>query len=239
MADSAPEYAVDALGKAIAARAATPPRGGERGFGESAFTLPSLSFKFKAPSFLRKWSRWVLFVLLLVVATLALILAWDMVNKTSDSDGAEWVWPPIMTLIVAAFALGFAFATVMGFGEVELSTSIGDVASGSGDGLAVSTTVPPDKATGIGVDVEIDATFSEAIDPASLTAASFVLRKQTEATPVPSSVSTESDGKTGRLKPAAALQASSVYEVEITTAVKSASGTALAAAKKWTFTTNA
>jgi len=250
MADSAPEYAVDALDRAIRGRGTAARAGGATGggaadldeggaaeLGGAAFTLPSLTFKFRAPSFLGNRSRWVLFILLLGIATFALFLAWDMVRTTSTTDGGEWVWPPILTLIVAVFALGFAFAAVMGFGEVDLSTSIGEAPAGSTPGLEVSATVPPDKARDVEVDAQIEATFSGAIDPASLTSASFVCRGLTDRVLVAGTVTTDTDGATGRLQPTAALEAGTGYEVEITTAVKTASGKPLAAVKKWTFTT--
>ena len=250
MADSAPEYAVDALDRAIRGRGTATRRGAAAGggaahldedsaakLGDAAFSLPSLSFKFRAPSFLGNRSRWVLFILLLGVATLALFLAWDMVKVTSATEGEEWVWPPILTLIVAAVAVGFAFAAVMGFGEVDLSTSIGEAPAAAASGLKVSTTVPPDNATDSDANAQIEATFSEAIDPASLTSASFLLRRSTDRVLVAGTVSTDTDGVTGRLAPSAALEAKTGYEVEITTAVKTKSGTPLATAKKWTFTT--
>jgi hypothetical protein len=92
---------------------------------EGALTLPSLDFRFSAPSFLGNRSRWLLFLTLVVVAALAIVAAWDMVRTTYTSEGAEWIGPPIFTLVLAGFSLAFAFATVMGFGNVDLRTAIG------------------------------------------------------------------------------------------------------------------
>ena len=264
MADSGPDYAVDALDRALHARESAPFGAGQRRGGGSgrpsselaedpaaeALTLPSLNFKFKAPSFLGNRSRWALFVLLVGVAVLALVLAWDMVKTAARDAGGEWVVPPTFTLIVAALALAFAFAAVMGFGEVDLSTSIGEGTAEAGKGtaeapareaggLAIRGTVPPDKATGIGVDVQVEATFSEAVDAATLSSANFVLRREGSRAPVPASVALDADTTTGRLKPTTPLLASTSYEVEITKAIKARSGAALAAVRKWSFTTAA
>lgn len=268
MAGSAPDYAVDALDRALQARDSAavetrPRRGAARGApggrpsselaegsAPEALTLPSLNFKFKAPSFLGTRSRWVLFILLVGVAVLALVLAWDMVKTAARDAGGEWVVPPTFTLVVAALALAFAFAAVMGFGEVDLSTSIGEGTAeagkepakkpaGAGAGLAIRGTVPPDDATGIGVDVQVEATFSEAIDPGTLSSATFVLRRVGSRAPVPASVALDADTTTGRLIPTAPLLAGTSYEVEISKAVRARSGAALAAARTWDFTTAA
>lgn len=239
MTDSAPQYALDALDKAIQARGVAASGHGRSALGDGPITLPSLSFKFKAPSFLGNRSRWVLFIGMFAIATFALVVAWQMVESTATSDGAEWVGPPIMTVIVAALALAFGFACVMGFGEVELNTSIGTVESTTGDALTVAETVPSDGADGIGVDVEIEATFSEPVDPTKLTDKTFVLRKRGDAAIVPATVTAEDGKKKGRLKPKANLVPGQAYEAEISKDVTTASGTALAATRMWTFTTKA
>jgi hypothetical protein len=247
MADSAPEFAVEALATAIRGRdAAARPVGSagrgtelapEDGGAAGAFTLPDLTFKFSSPSFLNRRSRWVLFLGLLLIAPVALLLAWELVQATPDSAGWEWVLPPIMALIVAVFALAFAYATVMGFGNVELSTTIGESEADPTAGPSVKDTVPADKATDVAADVELEATFSEAIDPGSPISSSFVLRRLSDMAAVAATVSRDADGVTGRLKPTAPLEANTTYQAEITTAVRTADGKALAAGKTWTFTT--
>ena len=250
-ADSAPEFAVEALSRAMEGRGAIARSGvaepgtateladGTTTAQQTAITVPSLNFKFRSPNFLSNRSRWVLFVLLIAVAVIALVLAWDMVRATGGSEGVEWIWPPIFTLVVAAIAIACAFADVMGFGSVDLVTSIGESTAATAGGLQVTGTVPEDKATDIAVDVEIEATFSEAIDKATLTSQTFVLRIASDGTAVATTVSSDPDAKTGRLKPAAPLTASTTYSVEITGGVTSATGAALAASKTWSFKTGA
>jgi hypothetical protein len=239
MPDSAPDYAVAALERAIEARGTTP-AGGEQALADGAISLPSLTFRFKAPSFLGDTARWVLFVALLVLALGALLVAWSMVATTRPGGGAEWVWPPIMTLVVAAIAIGFAYAAVMGFGDVDVSTSIGS--GGGGDAgkaaLTVSSTVPGDGATDIAPDVQLEAVFSEAVDPATLTGATYLLHRVPDGVAVAGSVAAEGE-TVGRFTPAAALSAGTAYRAEITTGVKAVSGAALAEKKTWSFTTQA
>jgi hypothetical protein len=248
MPDSAPEFAVEALRHATESRAMgaaprAPGRGTEGGLAAEdagqaieGVTLPSLTFRFRSPNFLSARSRWVLFVLLVGVAILALVLAWDLArNLDSATDPA--VWPAVFTLVVAALALAFAFADVMGFGEVDLSTSIGQ-SEATVAAPRVTATVPEQGATGIEPTVQVELTFSEPIDAATLTAATLFCRRADDQTPVAGSVSTSDDGLTGRFAPAASLLASTTYEVKLNGGVRSVAGGSVAP-RTWTFTTAA
>jgi len=246
MADSAPEFAVEALRHATGSRAmGTAPRAhrrraetglaaGEAGQALEGVTLPSLTFRFRSPNFLSARSRWVLFVLLVGVAVLALVLAWDLA-RSLDSATDPAVWPAVFTLVVAALALAFAFADVMGFGEVDLSTSIGQ-SEAAAAGPRVTATVPEDGSTGIDPAVQVELTFSEPIDAATLTATTLICRRADDRTPVAGSVTTSDDGSTGRFAPAASLIAGTAYEMELTGGVRSVAGT-FVEPRTWTFTT--
>ena len=245
--DSAPEYAIEALDTALKARTAGttagPAAGGAntRGLGAAdtaIVKIPSLTFKFRAPNFLSNRSRWVLFLSLDLIAVAALLIAWDMVKTTADSDGAEWFLPPVLTIIVAGLTLAMAFATVMGYGNVDLSSTVGEGESPAAGGFEVTATVPTDKRQDAPRNTHLEATFSEEVDPATLTAETFKVRTAAGVA-VTGAVSTDDDKVTGRFVPAAELSAGTAYEAEITTGVKSAAGMALAAAKTWTFTTQA
>jgi len=252
VADSGPEYAVEALKTAIQGRdaAAVPARrvgaGGSSaltagdGTGAGAYVVPALDFKFSSPSFLGRRARWVLSLGLLLVSAIALLVAWGLTMDVPEDAGAEWVVPPLMALVNAVFALAFSYAVVMGFGRVELSTKIGEdtAAPAAESDLAIESTTPEADATGVAVNVEVEVTFSHEIDAASLTAQTFLL-KAAGGTPVTGSVSVDDDKTTGRFVPSAALSPNTRYEAEITTAVKCATGAALAEGKKWTFTTAA
>ena len=250
MTDDAPGFAVDALEKAIQGRnagaaAATTRRGG--GSSElsvadaaSAFNLPAMNFKFNSPTFLSRRARWLLSLGLLVVSGIALLTAYALVTQTPASAGAEWVLPPVMSLLVALFALLFAYAVVMGFGNVELTTTIGESGgegAASATGFLVSGTVPPDKAKTIGRDAEVEAMFSEAVDATSLSDVTFILAKSADGEVTSGTVSVDEDGVTGRLKPASTLEASTEYQVTIAASVKSQAGKRLGSDKTWTFST--
>ena len=99
----------------------------------------------------------------------------------------------------------------------------------------VSSTDPADTATSVLVNGNITATFSEAMDPATITAATFTLTQG--ATPVSGTVT--STGAIATLDPASNLAASTLYTVTITTGVMDLAGIALAVNKTWSFTTRA
>jgi hypothetical protein len=99
----------------------------------------------------------------------------------------------------------------------------------------VSSTDPIDTATNVGVTRTVNATFSEAMDAATISTATFTLKQGT--TPIAGAVTYT--GLTATFTPAANLT-SNVFTAMISTGAKSsASGTSLAANYIWTFTTGA
>ena len=124
--DGALDYALAAMDKAAAVRnsgsGGGPPRRSMTGAPDE---LPGLDFSFRSPSFLSGRSRWILFVVLAAAGFAALFLAYRTVIEVPQDHGAEWIGPPIMALLVAAVAFALAYATVMGFGHVELKTTVG------------------------------------------------------------------------------------------------------------------
>ena len=97
----------------------------------------------------------------------------------------------------------------------------------------VTFTSPLDTATGVAVNANILATFSEAMDPLTVTTSTFTLKQGT--TPVSGLVSYA--GLTATFNPASNLTATTVYTATITTGVKDLAGNALAANFVWGFTT--
>lgn len=97
----------------------------------------------------------------------------------------------------------------------------------------VSSTVPANSATGVAVGSSITATFSEAMDPATITSATFTLNHG--ATAVAGTVSY--GGTTATFNPSSSLLSMTAYTATITTGAKDAEGNALAANKVWSFTT--
>ncbi len=125
----------------------------------------------------------------------------------------------------------FAFA---GFLVLSTSTCTCD---GGGDTTppTVIATTPADGATGVLRDVVVTATFSEAMDAATVTAASFHLRRG--ATDVAAAVALEAATNTARLTPAAPLDAGVTYTATVTTDVADTAGNHLAGTYTWSFTT--
>lgn len=109
------------------------------------------------------------------------------------------------------------------------------------DGVAptVIAVSPPNLATGVPLNLRtITATFSEAIDPSTLTSASFLLSCPT-GTPQTGAVTYSAATFTATLTLTNNLPVGTVCTGTITTAVRDVSGTPLASNFNWTFTTAA
>jgi hypothetical protein len=99
----------------------------------------------------------------------------------------------------------------------------------------VSSTVPLDGATGVGLGNDLAATFTEAMDPLSVTTATFTLRQG--ATPISGTVTYA--GVTATFNPSAVLSGNTPYTASLATGAKDLAGNPLAADYSWTFTTGA
>jgi methionine-rich copper-binding protein CopC len=97
----------------------------------------------------------------------------------------------------------------------------------------VVSTNPLDNAINVSFSNTVVLTFSELMDPLTITANTFTLKQGTTA--VPGTVIYS--GTTATFTPANALAASTVYSAALTTAAKDLAGNALAANKAWSFTT--
>jgi Ice-binding-like/Bacterial Ig-like domain len=104
---------------------------------------------------------------------------------------------------------------------------------GASSGPTVTSTDPVDTATDVGVSRTVNATFSEQMDPATITAATFTLKQGTTA--IPGTV--KYAGMTATFTPAADLS-SNVFTATVSTGAKSAAtGLSLAADYNWSFRT--
>jgi hypothetical protein len=97
----------------------------------------------------------------------------------------------------------------------------------------VSSTAPANLSLGVPVGTGLTASFSETMNPATLTTASFTLNAG--ATPVPGAVSYV--GVTATFTPSANLAANTLYTATITTTAADPAGVPLASNYVWTFTT--
>jgi hypothetical protein len=97
----------------------------------------------------------------------------------------------------------------------------------------VTSTVPADDAVDIALNTNVTATFSEVMDPATISITTFTLKQGT--TPITGTVSYT--GTTAIFNPTDNLLAGEVYTATVTTDAKDLANNALAANKVWTFTT--
>jgi hypothetical protein len=102
----------------------------------------------------------------------------------------------------------------------------------------VTSTSPISGASGVIQAATVNASFSEPIDPASLTTTTFSLRNSGGAV-VPSTVSYIAATQSARLTPISPLAASTTYTATLTTGIEDLSGNNLAANYSWSFTTAA
>ena len=129
---------------------------------------------------------------------------------------------------------GLAFLLILG-AFVALA-GCGKGAAGGGhwdEPVLVSSTTPANTETAVPVGNMLSVTFSGAMDPATLTPATFTLRRGT--TVVVGTVSYS--GVTALFNPATNLQSNTLYVATITTGAHDASGHALASDYSWSFTT--
>jgi len=99
----------------------------------------------------------------------------------------------------------------------------------------VVSTTPINSATGIAVNAHLGATFSEAMDPASISTTTFSLASGSPAVSVPGTVAYASS--TALFWPTANLESNTTFTATITTGAKNAAGISLAASYRWTFAT--
>ena len=100
---------------------------------------------------------------------------------------------------------------------------------------AVVSNVPANSATGVAINSKISATFSKAMDPSTITAATFTVMQGT--TPVSGTVAYAATGSTATFTPSTNLATSTAFTATVTNGAKDLSGNALASNFVWTFTT--
>ena len=131
-------------------------------------------------------------------------------------------------------------ATNVGGGALA-SNYVWSFTTGQASGITpptVTAVTPLNNATGVPLNTAITAAFSEAMNPATITTATFTLTGP-GATPVGGAVTYNSTGEIATLTPASNLAPLTLFTATITTGVTNLSGTAMAANFVWTFTTGA
>ena len=98
----------------------------------------------------------------------------------------------------------------------------------------VSSTTPAAESAGVAINRKVTVSFNEAMDPLTLTSATFTVRQG--ATPVPGTV-VYGPGTTATFTPGSALAPSAILTASVSTDVKDLNGNRLAGAFTWSFTT--
>jgi hypothetical protein len=104
---------------------------------------------------------------------------------------------------------------------------------------ALTSREPASGATGVSVASSVAATFSEAMDPATVAGSSFTLAPSAGGTAVPATIVASAGNTTFTLDPSADLAPATAYTATVTTAVEDVAGNPLAGAQAWSFTTAA
>jgi hypothetical protein len=102
----------------------------------------------------------------------------------------------------------------------------------------VSSTNPVNAGTAVPINQKISAVFSEAMDPASITASTFTVTGP-GATPVPGAVTYTAIGNAAIFTPASNLAANATFTATISTGTQDLAGNPLATNFTWTFTSGA
>ena len=105
----------------------------------------------------------------------------------------------------------------------------------------VTAMTPPNGASGVVRGFSPTATFSEPMDPTTLTTSTFKLVKQGTGTPVPASVTYDGPSRTATLDPIALLEFDATYTATVeggAGGVEDAGGNPMAADFNWSFSTN-
>lgn len=98
---------------------------------------------------------------------------------------------------------------------------------------------PADLAVNVEITRAVNATFSEAMDPLTITNATFALKETVTNNPVTGTVAYNAASNIATFTPLANLAANTNYTARVTTATKDLAANALAADKVWSFTTAA
>jgi len=108
----------------------------------------------------------------------------------------------------------------------------------TGPAPTVAAVTPGNGSTGVAANTTVTATFSEAMKASTITSSTFTLTPQGGAA-VGATVSYNAAALTATLTPNAPLAASTTYTATVSTGVVGATGSAMANANSWSFTTAA
>ena len=170
------------------------------------------------------------------------------INSTTFTLVGPGATPVGGTVIFAGTTATFTPTTILATSTLYMATITTGAKDPTGAALAanfvwtfttappptVISTIPVNGAAGVAVNTTVSATFSEAMNPATINAATFTLTGP-GATPVAGTVTFA--GTTATFAPTTAPATSTLFTATITTGTKDLTGAALAANFVWTFTT--
>lgn len=158
-------------------------------------------------------------------------------NVTYAAGAKTAIFAPTATLpINTAFTATITTAATDVAGNalaVAKTWSFATVTATDAAAPTVSSTTPVDLATDVSINANIVATFSEAMDPSTITSVTFTLKQG--ATPVSGAVTYV--GTNAIFNPTSNLATNTTYTATVTTGVMDLAGLQLTADKVWTFTT--
>jgi hypothetical protein len=165
----------------------------------------------------------------------------EAVGGVVTFSGRTAIFKPNASLTSNALYTGNVYIGPMNITGIDNSTSGNSftwsftTGGGTADVTAptINSAVPANNAVAVAVGASAIVTFSEAMNPATLTSSTFTLKQGTTA--VAGSVSVT--GATATFKPTSPLAVNKLYTGTITTGAKDAAGNPLAAAYVWSFTT--
>jgi hypothetical protein len=157
---------------------------------------------------------------------------------TNSSDGLTATFTPALPLAATTVFTATVSTGAMSAAGVNLAASRSWSFTSTSAIVApvVSATTPLANATGVALAAPVTATFSKAMDPLTVIAANFTLKQG--ASVLPGTV-VYGPGNLATLTPSNPLTPSTLYTATLSTAVKDLSGTPLATAVTWNFTTGA
>jgi YVTN family beta-propeller protein len=157
----------------------------------------------------------------------------------ADENGevaVHWTLGPVADTGVPQNALTVSWNNGFSSADGITATSVADPNTLP---LSQVQVLPVADAADVSLTTTVQVVFSRAVDPLTVDASSLILRKQGDGTPVPVAYGFASGNTAVSMVPLAALDPSTVFEIETTAAIADESGGALTNPTVTTFTTQA
>jgi hypothetical protein len=149
-------------------------------------------------------------------------------KPTSDLGGSTLYNMTITSAVTDLAGNGLKYSYTWGFSTLPEPDNIAPV---------VTSCEPSDGATGVDLDVSLQLTFSEAMDPATVTAENFSLLNNDLAEAVGGALEYDAASHRATFQPASQLAGDSAYTATLSSAASDLAGNALASDFVWSFKT--